>query len=1023
MTVFIDGAKRQGRLMGMTPEMVELMGLTMSAGGVRGRVNLESGKREREHHYDFKGLFHNHWAGKKGFQQTHTLAQLAKEAKSPAIERIMKQLVLRVEDVDRKDWGKYGWMKKQRPEAGKGMEPTKVQDPKIIYGRNKWTPGMDKIKKLIDDSTEIPQNKKAALKRNIESNIKKVRNTYAGHQSPHHEGLKGDIPYSHLNPKTIATWEALGLPITHEPKKRIIDTNFTSLEGVSPGVLRRRMESPLFKQKVRMIQARNKEKARSLSNRSRSTLSKKEKFYLKWYNQVGTGNNRTVSKFENAEHLTAKKLKWKTPEERRNNFEAYKSLYERYKDVSPRAVLYKRKMDYYDDRGTSEPTTQSQEMQIFNKETVEEPTQSKEMQHFNKEPNEEQTKNTGQKYIPSHTPMEDIPQEMKVKAEGSSLPLAPKLGETVEEEMKVKEEVGPQYIENMDMVDEYKMRKGSQSLKGVPSFEKGGAVFKEPELSDDPKMRARQTGETDIIDEAVEDKVEGTVPTPQDAWRLKPEEPKKPKPPVEASIKGDTVVLTKQEQVDDVDKMSVVELKDKLQETKEVVSEPNSDTVTIKSRPSQIQKSKKLKAELDKRKQWAEESSDAAVKVGIRETPGRMGQSQVDVTEDVKLTEEEADPKAVSIYDIFRSSEGITEEARLTLKDELNKASEVEQNLQKIEPMRFWNTMSTPAKIVAGIGMLIGGYYGTKSAAGTQAIMDVIDGAVNADISAQKLTRDQQLSTAKEATRRAKAAVDKYTAMATSPDVRAKLASLAQALDIKKAGIEKTQQIQHLKHYVMNEARAGRLHLVPPAIMRLVYPKEEMKRIDTLRENFEKERKDRKIAPTISAYRRLHNLIASDQKISGADDISIVFQFMKMLDPNSVVREGEFKTAEGAGPRAEYFARQWNRMWNGGRFVESDRKAFLQSALKMIKPAMDDEKDLQRKYVSMARRYGYPAAFIISPSVRYFDLPGTKDEAGIRKIMKEQGKTREEASDIHYQVRKKVKPLYYHHKGVKYRAN
>jgi hypothetical protein len=100
-------------------------------------------------------------------------------------------------------------------------------------------------------------------------------------------------------------------------------------------------------------------------------------------------------------------------------------------------------------------------------------------------------------------------------------------------------------------------------------------------------------------------------------------------------------------------------------------------------------------------------------------------------------------------------------------------------------------------------------------------------------------------------------------------------------------------------------------------------------------------------------------------------------------------------------------------MWNGGRFVESDRKGFLQASLKLVKPAMDEEKELQRKYVTMARRYGYPAAFIISPSVRYFDLPGTKDEAGIRKIMKEQGKTREEASDIHYQVRRKVKSSFY----------
>jgi hypothetical protein len=245
---------------------------------------------------------------------------------------------------------------------------------------------------------------------------------------------------------------------------------------------------------------------------------------------------------------------------------------------------------------------------------------------------------------------------------------------------------------------------------------------------------------------------------------------------------------------------------------------------------------------------------------------------------------------------------------------------------------------------------------------------------------------------------------------------------LGQALEVKKAGIAKKQQLQALKQYVMNKAREGRLHLVPPALMRMVYPKEEMKRIDTMRINFEKERKERKIAPTLSAYRRLHNLMNSKEEISGADDIAIVFQFMKMLDPNSVVREGEFKTAEGAGPRAKYFARQYNRMFSGGRFTRSDRQAFARSALKLVKPAMDEEKELQRKYISMARRYGYPSAFIISPSTRYFDLPGTKDEAAIRRIMKEQGKTRDEAHDIHYQVVKKVKPRYYSHKGVRYKA-
>ena len=88
----------------------------------------------------------------------------------------MKQLILRIKDVDKTDYGKHGWKQKQRPEIGKGMEPTKVQDPKIIYGSGAWTPGINEINVIIDGITgnrklNTPA-KKAALKAQIEKNIK-----------------------------------------------------------------------------------------------------------------------------------------------------------------------------------------------------------------------------------------------------------------------------------------------------------------------------------------------------------------------------------------------------------------------------------------------------------------------------------------------------------------------------------------------------------------------------------------------------------------------------------------------------------------------------------------------------------------------------------------------------------------------------------------------------------------------------------------------------------------------------------
>lgn len=44
-------------------------------------------------------------------------------------------------------------------------------------------------------------------------------------------------------------------------------------------------------------------------------------------------------------------------------------------------------------------------------------------------------------------------------------------------------------------------------------------------------------------------------------------------------------------------------------------------------------------------------------------------------------------------------------------------------------------------------------------------------------------------------------------------------------------------------------------------------------------------------------YASYRNLESSLNSVTGAGDMSAIFQFMKSLDPNSVVRESEFEMA------------------------------------------------------------------------------------------------------------------------------
>jgi hypothetical protein len=79
----------------------------------------------------------------------------------------------------------------------------------------------------------------------------------------------------------------------------------------------------------------------------------------------------------------------------------------------------------------------------------------------------------------------------------------------------------------------------------------------------------------------------------------------------------------------------------------------------------------------------------------------------------------------------------------------------------------------------------------------------------------------------------------------------------------------------------------------------------------------------------------MQNLVSNAGENTGAGDLSFIFQYMKMLDPRSVVREGEFETAKRTGgiPASVWAAYEGIK---NGRLLSAQVKAdFLSAASKM----------------------------------------------------------------------------------------
>ena len=102
-----------------------------------------------------------------------------------------------------------------------------------------------------------------------------------------------------------------------------------------------------------------------------------------------------------------------------------------------------------------------------------------------------------------------------------------------------------------------------------------------------------------------------------------------------------------------------------------------------------------------------------------------------------------------------------------------------------------------------------------------------------------------------------------------------------------------------------------------------------------------------------SAYGRL---LASEDSAVG--DLSLIFGYMKMLDPASVVREGEFATAQNAAGVPERIQNIYNRVASGERLAPSQRQSFKGQAGKLYSTAQKQEAEIRSGIDRIAKGYG-----------------------------------------------------------------
>jgi hypothetical protein len=91
----------------------------------------------------------------------------------------------------------------------------------------------------------------------------------------------------------------------------------------------------------------------------------------------------------------------------------------------------------------------------------------------------------------------------------------------------------------------------------------------------------------------------------------------------------------------------------------------------------------------------------------------------------------------------------------------------------------------------------------------------------------------------------------------------------------------------------------------------------------------------------------------ADKNPTAASDMALIFSYMKLLDPNSAVKEGEYATAQNAASIPQKIIAQYNKAISGPFLDVDQRKAFIDTA----KSIYGDSEKKQRGLIDRIKSY------------------------------------------------------------------
>lgn len=133
---------------------------------------------------------------------------------------------------------------------------------------------------------------------------------------------------------------------------------------------------------------------------------------------------------------------------------------------------------------------------------------------------------------------------------------------------------------------------------------------------------------------------------------------------------------------------------------------------------------------------------------------------------------------------------------------------------------------------------------------------------------------------------------------------------------------------------------------------------------EKLRRDYDSQAKETR--DIVNAYRKIDNIAGSGAQ-SGASDMSLIYAYMKMVDPGSTVREGEYAQAEQTRSIPSSVVAAYNKAYKGEKLTAEQRGQFISQARSMLNAHLKAQNEADQRTAQIATQYGLDPARIVDP--------------------------------------------------------